>query len=125
MKILIVEDVKAMAMAAKAIVSLAKHEVDIAATPTEAKKAVSNNSYDAIFMDFGLPEMDGLKLTSILRSEGYMGLIIGLTANSELFTLEQMKAAGLNACLEKPLSPIKLSLLEKDPNSMYFDLEFD
>lgn len=125
MKILIVEDAIGMATCAKMILDSRKHEVDISLTPTEAKKAVAENHYDAIFMDYGLPEMNGLELTTFLRSTGYAGLVIGLTANAETFTIQQMKDAGLNACLEKPLSIEKLKLLELDPSTTDFETTFD
>jgi len=122
--ILIVEDVKSMAMAAQKMVTLAKHHADIALTPTEARERVANNHYEAILMDFGLPEMDGLELTTLLRETGFAGLIIGLTANPKMFTVEQMKAAGLNACLEKPLLMQKLKLLELEPGTTDFETKF-
>ena len=99
------------------------HDPEIAFTPSEALKAVESNPYDAIFMDFGLPEMDGLQLTAHLREMGYSGLVIGLTANIEKFTLEEMKQAGLNTCLEKPFNPKKLYVLDMSPDQIDFDIK--
>lgn len=125
MKILIVEDGIEMANGAQMVLKFHGYDADIALLPSEAKAAMKNCNYDAIFMDFGLPEMNGLALTRLLRDEGYTGLIIGLTANAEKYSIEKMTAAGLNGCIAKPLRPEKLVLLDMDPSDTDFRLEFD
>lgn len=125
MKILIVEDGLPMAMGAQMILKANGHDADVAMTPTEAKQAVAKTDYEAIFMDFGLPEMDGLTLTRHLRDDGYAGLIIGLTANAKKYSVEKMIDDGLNACIAKPLTPKKLVLLEMNAGDTQFDVTFD
>lgn len=121
MKVLIVEDVKSMAKVAEKILKLSDVESDIAYVPSEAIDMVVTNEYDAILMDFGLPEMTGLELTKVLREQGYSRPIIGLTANPDEYKLEDMQACGLNACLEKPLRVDDSHLLSLDASLGWVD----
>ena len=121
MKILIVEDVNHIAFGAQVVLGAHGHEADIALTPSEARQAMLERQYDAIFMDFGLPEVNGLDLSSEFKNDEFPGLIIGLTANRDAYTIEEMQAAGLNSCLEKPLTPQKLSVLDMKPEEEDFN----
>ena len=121
MKVLIVEDVDFIANIAKKILTSAEVESDIALTPSDAKKRVETTEYDAILMDFGLPEMTGLELTKVLREKGYSRPIVGLTANPDEYQVEDMKASGLNACLGKPLTTDDIKLLSIDPSLGWVD----
>ena len=114
MKVLIVEDVEYIAKIAQKILNGSGIQSDIALIPKEAEDLVSSTIYDAILMDFGLPDMTGLELTKVLREQGFVKPIIGLTANPGEYDIDDMKAAGLNTCLGKPLKPNDLPLLSMD-----------
>ena len=114
MNVLIVEDVEFMAKMAQKALDKSNIKSDIALLPSEAQQMAAINQYDAILIDFGLPEMTGLELTGILRDSGYSGPIIGLTANPDQYQIEDMKACGLNACLSKPLREDNIALLSID-----------
>ena len=64
--------------------------------------------FDAVVMDFQMPEMDGLESTRQLRELGYSGAIIAATA----FGSEELKQswfqAGCDEYLEKPLNKQEL-----------------
>lgn len=64
--------------------------------------------FDAIVMDFQMPEMDGLVATQKLRGMKYSGPIIAVTG----FGTEQLKSswfeAGCNDYLTKPLDGVRL-----------------
>src|SRR5690348_3172575 len=60
--------------------------VDAASNGVEALQLLTENGYDIIFMDIGLPDTDGLSLTETIRkAEGRNKTvpIIVLTAHSE------------------------------------------
>eukprot|EP00596_Hydrurales_sp_CCMP1899_P006126 CAMPEP_0119051942 /NCGR_PEP_ID=MMETSP1177-20130426/73387_1 /TAXON_ID=2985 /ORGANISM="Ochromonas sp, Strain CCMP1899" /LENGTH=205 /DNA_ID=CAMNT_0007031315 /DNA_START=714 /DNA_END=1331 /DNA_ORIENTATION=- len=60
-------------------------------------------TYDAILMDFVMPNMDGPTATKQIRELGYNGLIFGVTGNALQSDLEYFKNSGANEVLVKPL----------------------
>lgn len=50
-----------------------------------------------VFMDFDMPIMDGLDATHALRAEGFMGPIIGFTANAS----SNRRSTGLRAGMDR------------------------
>lgn len=66
-----------------------------------AVDAALKEQYDIIFMDIQMPVMDGIEATRSLRTAGYQGLIVALTA---YFDKEKCLAAGMNDYIQKPFS---------------------
>ena len=77
----------------------------IAKDGEEAIAMVREGSFDLVFMDCGLPRMDGFECTRILRTElGKRDLpIIALTAHAMPGDIERCLAAGMTDYLCKPL----------------------
>lgn len=70
----------------------------------EAALTLANkDQFDIVFTDLFMPGMDGYSLARALRSEGYQGRIIGITANAILDKDKEWSAAGMDALLIKPL----------------------
>jgi CheY-like chemotaxis protein len=61
-------------------------------------------SYDIIFMDFMMPNMNGPQATKEIRLLGYTGLIIGVTGNMLSSDVTYFLESGANVILPKPLS---------------------
>ena len=59
--------------------------------------------FDLVFMDMQMPVMSGIDAVRGLRSEGYTGAIVMLTANATLEDRSLCKSAGCNEFLTKPL----------------------
>ena len=121
MKILVVEDLIAPAKIAQMLLKRHGHDVELAASGAQAKNKMAEFSFDAIFMDFGLPDTTGLILTTEFKQSGFNGIVIGLTANRDAYSIETMKEAGLNACLSKPLRDKHMELLAMTPSETRFD----
>lgn len=59
--------------------------------------------FDIVFTDLFMPDMDGYTFARALRTQGYRGRIIGITANAILDKDQEWQAAGMDALLIKPL----------------------
>lgn len=107
-RILIVEDHPITAKITQTIISDFNCQVDVAMTGEEAIQQIKNNHYDLIFMDIGLPDIDGCKVTNRIRLYETTKRktpipIIGLTAHIDGEKKQQCIEVGMNAVLTKPL----------------------
>lgn len=106
-RILVVEDHPAAAKITKKILSDLQYHVDIAGSGDIAINYIEQNSYDIIFMDIGLPDIDGYEITRKIRSnnnsKNIYTPIIGLTAHASSENKKECIEAGMNAVFTKPL----------------------
>lgn len=106
-RILVVED---SAMAGCVITNMLvgmNCQVDLADSGRLAVRMADENQYDLIFMDIGLPDIDGYEVTKQIRlSELYKAHvpIIALTAHADEDDKKHCIGVGMNAVLTKPLA---------------------
>ena len=89
-------------------------KADSASSGKRAIEMVQEKDYDIVFMDYMMPEMDGIDTTVAIRKLGskYENLpIIALTANAVGGVKEMFIAEGLNDYLPKPIALAKLSMI--------------
>jgi len=108
---LLVEDNKlAQKMAVIALKPLSC-EIHTADTGAEAIAQFKAHSYDLIFMDLGLPDMDGYTVTETIRrleeKRRIHTPIVALTAHTEDEFRESAKKSGMDDFLSKPLTTDK------------------
>ncbi|NWH05987.1 response regulator [Desulfobacter latus] len=100
-----------------AVMSLNKmgYDTDLAKNGKEAVEAVRKFSYDMVFMDMHMPELDGLEATKIIRSDPDIPRpdlpIVALTASAMKEDREKCLDAGMHDYLSKPITPQKLMLM--------------
>jgi DNA-binding response OmpR family regulator len=84
LRLLAIEDEQELAELTASALSRAGFAVDIASSLTEAEEAVAVMSYDAIILDLGLGDGDGLSLLRLLRGRGESLPVLILTARDGL-----------------------------------------
>ncbi len=116
--VLLAEDTPANCHVVRSILQKRGHRVTVASDGQQAVEAVQQQSFDAILMDVQMPEMDGLKATTIIRADEEQNdrppvPIIAMTAHAMKGDRYRCLAAGMNAYLAKPIDAHKLiELLE-------------
>ena len=103
-KVLIVDDVDINLYVAEGLLAAYMLNIETAVSGFEAiEKIKSGKTYDVIFMDHMMPKMDGIQATKILRSSGYKGTILALTANALTGNDEMFKQNGFDGFIAKPI----------------------
>lgn len=107
-RVLVVEDNLIAQSVAKAMLNELKCSVDIAESGKIAVDMWKQKNYDLIFMDIGLPDIDGYEVTHIIRIQELPKKthvpIIALTAHAGDENKKRCIDAGMNAVLTKPLT---------------------
>ena len=83
-KILIVDDDPGLRMALQDRFEHWGCEVSLAADGREALAICARESFHLVFLDLGMPLMDGMDVLKQLKSDDFSGDIVVLTANSSL-----------------------------------------
>jgi two-component system sensor histidine kinase/response regulator len=108
-RVLIVEDHAVNRMLATRLLTKLGCEVDLAENGLIACERTAQQSYDLIFMDCQMPEMDGFEATRVIRererTENRHTPIIALTANAMSEDRESCLTAGMDDYIAKPYSP--------------------
>lgn len=118
--VLLVEDNPINQRVATEMLARAGIQVDSADNGLTAISSIKNNNYDAVLMDVQMPEMDGLEVTRIVRSELNMQElpIIALTAHTMTGDRDRCLDAGMNDYLPKPIDRLALfQVLKKNIES--------
>ena len=112
LRILLAEDNRVNQHLATRLLEKRGHRVVVTNNGKEALAALAGGSFDLVFMDVQMPEMDGLEATMAIREqEKVTGLhqpIIAMTALAMKGDKERCIAAGTDGYLAKPLSPEQL-----------------
>jgi signal transduction histidine kinase len=85
---------------------LSEYDVNLtcAKSGKEAFELAQKNQYDLILMDIQMPQMDGYETTRQIRSLGFQGPILALTAHVVKSEIEKCYLAGCNGVIGKPYS---------------------
>ena len=104
---------------------LANYEIrpDFAMNGVEAVDKFKKKSYDLIFMDINMPEMNGLDATKIIREKEKSNIpIVALTANALEGDKERFLAQGMDEYISKPIDTVLLDELLKKYQALKIDI---
>ncbi|MCL2209054.1 MAG: transporter substrate-binding domain-containing protein [Treponema sp.] len=113
--VLVVDDVETNLYVAVGLMKLYRMQIDTAMSGLETLEKIKNGkSYDIIFMDHMMPEMDGIETTKNLRNYGYKYPIVALTANAVAGQASLFMRNGFDGFISKPIDTRQLnSILNK------------
>jgi PAS domain S-box-containing protein len=104
LRILLAEDNLVNQKVACQIIKKLGYQVDVVNNGIEAVKAVESKTYDLVFMDVEMPEMDGLNATKEIRQKlTIQPKIVALTANVLLEDYHGCLDAGMDDYISKPI----------------------
>lgn len=105
-RVLLVEDQPVNQMLMKSILERAQCVPDLARNGIEAVAKFGQHSYDLIFMDCQMPEMDGFQATQEIRrleTNGKRTPIVAVTADAMKGDRDKCLAIGMDDYLNKPV----------------------
>ncbi len=102
MRILVVDDDRSLRDALRRALTLADHEVEVAENGQQALGAAASGAPDAMVLDLGLPDMDGLEVCRRLRGSGNRLPVLVLTARDAVSDRIGGLDAGADDYLVKP-----------------------
>ncbi|MDY6940154.1 MAG: response regulator [Cyanobacteriota bacterium] len=106
LRILLVEDTRINQKVALRMLKRLGYHADLATNGREALEVLQRQSYDIIFMDVQMPQMDGLEATRHIYREWKeidRPWIIAMTANAMRGDREKCLNAGMNDYISKPI----------------------
>jgi len=114
LRILLCDDNAINQKVASRILAQLGYKPDLAGNGVEALSALDKTSYDLIFMDVMMPEMDGLETTHNIRDRQKTGthphyqrpiIIVAMTAQAMQGDREKCLESGMDDYLSKPIRP--------------------
>jgi signal transduction histidine kinase/CheY-like chemotaxis protein len=114
-EILVVEDIPANQLLMAKLLERLGCKTESAMSGQEAIAKMKDKTYDLIFMDGHMPEMDGLETTRHIRSmekeKDRHSIIVALTADAMSEDKDKYIKAGMDDYLNKPVSPERVAAM--------------
>jgi two-component system, OmpR family, response regulator MprA len=102
MRLLVVDDDRALRDVLRRALTLAGYDVRLAESGAGALADVASTAPDAVVLDVGLPDIDGLEVCRLLRREGNRVPVLMLTARAAVSDRIDGLDAGADDYLVKP-----------------------
>ena len=103
-RVLVVDDVDTNLYVVEAMLESFGLNIELCENGQDAiDKIAQGKVYDVIFMDYMMPDMDGMETTRYLRDMGYTRPIVALTANAIKGQAERFMENGFSGFMTKPV----------------------
>ena len=103
MKVLIVDDERAIRYSLKEILEMENYQVETAENGLEGLQKAQKEKYDAIFCDIKMPQMDGTELLGKIMAEGIETPVVMISGHADITTAVDCIKKGAFDFIEKPL----------------------
>ena len=107
-RVLVIDDNQDLADGMAELMKLGDHEVDVALTGMAGVEAAAGGGYDFIFVDLGLPDIDGVECAQRIRAGGCKARILMMTGYSASDLTARARAMEDTELLTKPLDPAQV-----------------
>ena len=110
LRILVVDDNVDSAQSLGMLLELMGHDVELAFEGMSALDAARQRRPEMVFLDLGMPQLDGYEVARKLRNELHLdeAVLIALTGYGREQDRERTRASGFDGHLVKPVSPAML-----------------
>ena len=108
MRILVAEDDSTIRQMMATLLSRCGFDCRSVDNGRKAVEAWEDESFDFIFMDVQMPNLDGIQSTKLIREIGFSAPIVALTAFAEKSNEDECMASGMDYFLAKPIRRPKL-----------------
>lgn len=135
MRILLIEDNKKLAGVVSDVMRSHGLTIDWVATAEDGEAAVTTVAYDAVILDLGLPDRDGLTVIGPIRNMAPMMPVLVLTARDASSSVIEALEAGADDYLAKPFvmgvlmarlrAIMRRGAIAQDPILRYGGVELD
>ncbi len=106
LQILVVEDNAVNQLVLKGLLKKMGYSCELAINGIEAVEKTKNKTYDLIFMDCHMPEMDGFEATKRIRAQekvGFKSRIVAATASVMPAEIKKCFDSGVDSYITKPI----------------------
>jgi DNA-binding response OmpR family regulator len=107
-RVLVIDDDEGVRSTIRLLLVSRGHEVDAVASGAEALNHTSTNRYDALVLDWGLPDIDGVTLLRKIRALGVTTPAVILTGRGHTADKVHAFACGADDYVVKPPDPDEL-----------------
>lgn len=107
-KLLVVEDSEDVRDNLVRLLEFDKYEVEFAGFGMDALKLIDSNEYDALILDWELPDMTGVQICAYYREKGGLAPVMMLTGKSSVSDKEEGLNTGADDYLTKPFEAREL-----------------
>lgn len=108
MDVLVIEDDPSVQTLVKAVLEKNEYTVDLADTAKSGEDHASQNSYDIIILDLGLPDGDGFDLCKSMRDDDITTPVLILSAEQETDVKIKCLRVGADDYITKPFNTEEL-----------------
>lgn len=102
-KILIVDDERSIRNTLKDILEFEKYQVELAEDGLVALEITKTTTFDAIFLDIKMPQMDGIEVLQQMRENGIETPIVMISGHGNIETAVECIKKGAYDFIEKPI----------------------
>ena len=114
MKILVIDDERAIRNSLKEILADEGYEVDLAEDGAQGMDLLSKDHYDVVFCDIKMPVKDGNEVLDFVREEGIDSAMVMITGHGDLETAIDCIKRGAFDYIPKPLDLNRILITVKN-----------